>query len=221
MMKPTSALLVAIAAFVVNPCAGSLAVAQSPKIPTAAQATAQSQPQDQAQDNVLAYHGGADRSGNFTVPGLTWERARSLHLDQAFQARIAGNVYAQPLFWRTPGSTSGRLLVATEDNNVYAMDATTGHLIWARSLGKPVPRSALRCGNIDPLGVTGTPVIDEATQSVYLDAAIADASGPRHRIFALSLKDGSPMPGWPIDVADALRGAPQPFNSRDQNERGP
>jgi hypothetical protein len=153
MMKPTSALLIIIAAFVVNPCAGSLAVAQSPKIPTAAQAAAQSQPQDQPQDNVLAYHGGADRSGNFTVPGLTWQRARSLHLDQAFQARIAGNVYAQPLFWRTPGSTSGRLLVATEDNNVYAMDATRGHLIWARSLGKPVPRSALRCGNIDPLGV--------------------------------------------------------------------
>ena len=69
-------------------------------------------------------------SGNFTVPGLTWQRARSLHLDQAFQARIAGNVYAQPLFWRTPGSTSGRLLVATEDNTVYALDATTGHLIW-------------------------------------------------------------------------------------------
>jgi hypothetical protein len=208
-MKPTSALLIAIAAYVVNPCPGSLAVAQSP-----------GEPQDQAQDNVLGYHGGADRSGNFTVPGLTWQRARSLHLDQAFQPRISGNVYAQPLFWRPPGSTSGRLLVATEDNNVYALEATTGHLIWARSLGKPVSRSALRCGNIDPLGITGTPVIDDATQSVYLDAAIADASGPRHRIFALSLKDGSPMPGWPIDVADALRGAPQPFNSRDQNERG-
>jgi len=40
MMKPTSALLIIIAAFVVNPCAGSLAVAQSPKIPTAAQAAA-------------------------------------------------------------------------------------------------------------------------------------------------------------------------------------
>jgi hypothetical protein len=214
-MKPTSALLIAIASFVVNPYPGSLAVAQS-----RAESPARIQLQDQAQDNVLAYHGGAGRSGNFTVPGLTWQRAISLHLDQAFQARIAGNVYAQPLFWRTPGSTSGRLLVATEDNNVYALDATTGHLIWARSLGKPVPRSTLRCGNIDPLGVTGTPVIDEATQSVYLDAAIADASGPRHRIFALSLKDGTPMPGWPIDVADALRGAPQPFNSRDQNERG-
>jgi hypothetical protein len=74
-------------------------------------------------------------SGNFTVPGLTWQRARSLHLDQAFQARIAGNVYAQPLFWRTPGSTSGRLLVATEDNNVYALDATTGHLWCGLVLG--------------------------------------------------------------------------------------
>jgi PQQ enzyme repeat len=219
-MRPTSALLIAIAAFVVSPGAGSLAVAEAAKVPATAQAGAQSQPQHQAQDNVLAYHGGAERSGNFTVPGLTWQRARSLHLDQAFQGRIGGNVYAQPLFWRTPWSTSGRLLVATEDNNVYALDATTGHLVWARSLGKPVSRSALRCGNIDPLGVTGTPIIDEATQSVYLDAAIADVSGPHHRIFALSLNDGSPKSGWPIDVADALRGAPQPFNSRDQNERG-
>jgi PQQ-like domain len=215
-MKPTSALLIAIAAFVVDPCKGSPARAQAGQVPTPAAGHARSQ----AQDNVLAYHGGADRSGNFTVPGLTWERARSLHLDEAFQARIVGHVYAQPLFWRTPGATSGRLLVATEDNNVYALDATTGTQVWTRSLGKPVPRSALRCGNIDPLGVTGTPVIDEATQSVYLDAAIADPSGPRHRIFALSLNDGAPMPEWPIDVADALRGAPQPFNSRDQNERG-
>jgi outer membrane protein assembly factor BamB len=127
-MKPTCALLIAIAAFVIDPWTSSLALAQS-----RAESPAGIQPQDRAQDNVLAYHGGAGRSGNFTVPGLTWERARSLHLDQAFQARISGNVYAQPLFWRTPGSNTGRLLVATEDNNVYALDATTGHLIWARS----------------------------------------------------------------------------------------
>jgi hypothetical protein len=107
-MKPTSALLIAIAAFVIDPWTGSLALAQS-----RAESPAGIQPQHQAQDNVLAYHGGPDRSGNFTVPGLTWERARSLHLDQAFQARISGNVYAQPLFWRAPGSISGRLLVAT------------------------------------------------------------------------------------------------------------
>jgi hypothetical protein len=152
-MKTTSGLLIAVAAFVINPCTVSLAHAQAGQVSTPAAGPARSQPHD----NVLAYHGGADRSGNFTVPGLTWERARSMHLDEAFRAQIVGHVYAQPLFWRTPGSTSGRLLVATEDNNVYALDAITGGQIWTRSLGKPVPRSALRCGNIDPLGVTGTP----------------------------------------------------------------
>jgi PQQ enzyme repeat len=115
------------------------------------------------QDNVLTYHGSADRSGKFVVPGLTWQRAKSLHVDEKFHARFAGNVYAQPLYWRAPGSNIGMLLVATEDNTVQALDATTGDQIWTRSLGKPVPRAALRCGNIDPLGITGTPIIDEAT----------------------------------------------------------
>ncbi|HLK84251.1 MAG TPA: hypothetical protein VKT99_22545 [Xanthobacteraceae bacterium] len=177
-------------------------------------------PQAPAQDNVLTYHGSPDRSGNFTVPGLTWQRAKSLHLDEHFHARLAGNVYAQPLYWRAPGSNSGMLLVATEENTVHALNATTGDAIWTRSLGRPVARSALRCGNISPLGITGTPVIDEASGAIYLDANIADPSGPRHRLFALSLKDGSVLPGWPIDVAGALRSVQQSFNSRDQNQRG-
>jgi hypothetical protein len=88
------------------------------------------------------------------------------------------------------------------------------------ALGKPVARSALRCGNISPLGIAGTPVIEEASSAIYLDANIADSSGPRHRLFALSLKDGSVMPGWPIDVTDVLRSVHQFFNSRDQNQRG-
>jgi hypothetical protein len=80
--------------------------------------------------------------------------------------------------------------------------------------------SAQPCGNIDPLGITGTPVIDEAAQAVYLDAMVADASGAHHRVFALSLKDGAPLPGWPIDVAEALAARGQHFNTRFQNQRG-
>src|SRR5438132_13649085 len=141
--------------------------------------------------SVLTYHGSPDRSGNFIVPALNWERARSVHLDASFQPRIAGHLYAQPLYWQPPGSPSGQLFVATEDDNVHMIDAGSGREIWARSLGRPVALSMQPCGNIDPLGITGTPVIDEATQAVYLDAMIADASGPQHRIFALALKDGS------------------------------
>src|SRR5258708_4994047 len=61
---------------------------------------------DSAQDNVLTFHGSPDRKGNFIVPGLTWQRAKSLHMDEKFHARVAGNVYAQPLHWRAAGSSS-------------------------------------------------------------------------------------------------------------------
>jgi hypothetical protein len=93
------------------------------------------------------------------------------------------------------------LLVASEDNIVYALDATTAHEVWRRLLGKPVARSSLRCGNIDPLGITGTPVIDETRGAIYLDAAVDGSSGPRHLVFPLSLEDGAPLPDWPVDIA--------------------
>ena len=170
--------------------------------------------------SVLSYHGSADRSGNFIVPALNWERARLLHLDPSFQPQFAGHLYAQPLFWRPPGSASGVLIVATENDDVHAIDAKSGSQLWTRSLGRPVALSTQPCGNIDPLGITGTPVIDEATQTVYLAAMVGDASGAHHRVFALSLKDGAPIPGWPIDVAEALAGRGQHFNTRFQNQRG-
>jgi hypothetical protein len=47
--------------------------------------------------SVLGYHGGADRSGNFVVPSLTWERARNIHLDPSFHPRVSGHLCAQPL----------------------------------------------------------------------------------------------------------------------------
>jgi hypothetical protein len=168
--------------------------------------------------SVLTYHGSADRSGLFVVPGLTAARAQGTHLDGGFQAKLNGHLYAQPLFWRGDGG-AGMLIAATESNEVTALDAASGRQLWSRSLGQPVGRGALGCGNINPLGVTGTPVIDPATQAVYLNAAVG-GERVRHLVFALSLKDGAPLPGWPVDVAQALKQQGQSFNARDQNERG-
>ena len=170
--------------------------------------------------SMLTYHGGSDRHGNFIAPSLNWQRARSLHLDPSFQPRFSGHVYAQPLYWQPPGSSTAMLIVATEDDSVYAIDAKSGKEIWATSLGRPVQLSTQPCGNIDPLGITGTPAIEESAQAVYLDAVVGDPSGPHHRIFALSLKDGSTLPGWPVDVAAALAARGQRFNNRFQNQRG-
>ena len=170
--------------------------------------------------SVLTYHGSTDRSGMFVVPSLTWERARNIRLDASFHPRVSGHVYAQPLYWQPADAATAMLFVATEDDTVHAIDARSGSEIWTRSLGRPVPLAALPCGNIDPLGITGTPVIDETTHAIYLDAMIGDMSGAHHRVFALSLTDGSPLPGWPIDIADALAARGQPFNTRFQNQRG-
>jgi outer membrane protein assembly factor BamB len=171
---------------------------------------------------VLEHHENAARTGLFVVPSLTWERARNVHRDANFHADVDGAVYAQPLYWKAPGSARPLLVVATEQNLVYALDAETGATAWKTSLGSPAPRSSLPCGNIDPLGITGTPVIDERTQTVYLGAMVRgkSADAPKHQIFALSLKDGAIVPGWPIDVESVLQVSGKSFDSPVQNQRG-
>ena len=70
------------------------------------------------------------------------------------------------------------------------------------ALVKPVPLSAPPCGNIDPMGVDGTPTIDPTAGIVYLEvhAGHAGPGGPRHKVFGLSLATGVVALGWPVDV---------------------
>jgi outer membrane protein assembly factor BamB len=171
------------------------------------------------ENSVLTYHGDNSRSGNFVVPALSWEKARSVHLDRMFDARVAGPLYAQPLYWHPSDSNSGVLFAATEHDVVQAFDATTGKELWRRAVGRPVRRSLLPCGNVNPLGITGTPVIDPVAQAIYFDAAVEGPNGPGHEVFGLSLKDGSVLPGWPIDVAESLQRVGRHFDPRIQNQR--
>jgi outer membrane protein assembly factor BamB len=173
-----------------------------------------------ADSTILTYHGALDRSGRYVMPGLTYERARGLRPDLTFNAAYRGEVYAQPLLWRDPKTGAGVLIVATEEDEVYAFDEKTGAQIWMRTLGEPIPdfRSAgFRCGDIWPLGVTGTPVIDNARATLYLDAMVMRDSHARHEVYAVSLADGSVESGWPVDVATALDGS---FDPMTQNQRG-
>jgi outer membrane protein assembly factor BamB len=170
-----------------------------------------------AESSILTYHGSLDRAGHYVMPGLTYERARGLRLDPAFNATFHGQVYAQPLLWREPGTGAGVLIVATEEDEVYAFDEKTGAQKWMRTLGEPAPSAGFRCGNIWPLGVSGTPVIDQARATLYLDAMVMRDGKPRHEVYALSLADGTIEPGWPVDVATALHGS---FDPMVQNQRG-
>jgi outer membrane protein assembly factor BamB len=175
------------------------------------------QPPARAQ-SVLQYHLSADRAGNYVVPGLTLQHARSIHLDSAFDGRVDGHLYAQPLLFKAAGREI--LVAATENNVVEALDAGTGKPVWRRSLGQPATSTMLQCGNIDPLGITGTPIIDNETRAIYLDAMVVTDDGPQHLIFGLSLENGQILRGFPVNVARSVAARGLQFVARDQNQRG-
>ena len=171
-----------------------------------------------AQVNVTEEHNNPSRNGVYVDSAFTLSAAANLTRDLNFGGTISGHVYAQPLY--IEGGPNGPMVIAvTESNNVYALNATTGSVIWQRNLGTPVPLSQLFCGNIDPVGITGTPVVDLASRSLFLDALI---SGPtkKHFIYSLNVDSGATNSGWPVDVNATANYSGMAFNSLIQEERG-
>jgi hypothetical protein len=168
-------------------------------------------------------HRTKDRVGAYVAPNLTRAAAATMRLDPSFAPSYTGNAYAQPLYLDGMGGTD-MVLAVTEANQVSAFNAANGAMIWQRTLGapQPMPNTAenVGCGNIDPLGITGTPIIDFAKRTMYLDAMIRENNAAHHRIFALSVDDGVTRPGWPVDVGTKVSMGSLQFLSAPQNQRG-
>jgi len=120
-----------------------------------------------AQVNVTQFHNHASRDGLYIDSAFTADAAANLARDPNFDGTIAGNVYAQPLYIDNGPSGRPTVFAVTESNNVYALDAVDGSVIWERNMGDPVLEDDLTCqGNIDPFGITGTPIIDLASRAL-------------------------------------------------------
>ncbi len=104
--------------------------------------------------------------------------------DVVARVRLDGAVYAAPLV------VGGTVVVATENDTVYGLDPT-GAQRWRAHLGQPSPQSERQCGNIDPLGVTGTPVVVGGVVYVAAEYGGPPAHQVRHELVALSLSDGA------------------------------
>lgn len=102
-------------------------------------------------------------------------------LTRSWTAKLDGAVYGEPLVIGT------YVIVVTEGDSLYSLDSKTGKVQWRTNVGTPVPLSSLPCGNIDPLGITGTPVYDVATGLVF---AVAEVSGPRHLLVGVDALTG-------------------------------
>src|SRR5436853_6797154 len=151
-----------------------------------------------AQVNVTQEHNNLSRDGLYIDAAFTPGNAANLTRDLNFDGTISGHVYAQPLY--IEGGPNGPMVIAvTEANNVYALHADTGTVIWSRTDIGPAVTSGLQCGNINPVGITGTPVVDLASRSLFFDALIS-GSPIKHFIFSLNVDTGATHAGWPVDV---------------------
>jgi len=160
-------------------------------------------PPANAQVNVTQFHNHDSRDGLYIDSAFTPSGAANLARDMNFDGTISGNAYAQPLYLE--GGPGGRAMViaATESNNVYALDAVDGSVIWERNVGPPVAAGDLDCPpKFDPMGITGTPIVDLASRALFLDAMTTPDGGEtiKHLIISLNVDTGDINPGWPVDV---------------------
>ena len=141
----------------------------------------------------LTYHGSNSRDGNDTsLPAVT-------SLSVGWKTEVDAPVYAEPL------SLDGSVFVATENDTVYSISATTGTVQWSRHLGSPADSLSppYTCqGNhpdIEPtVGITGTPVIDPASATIYVAALL---NGTGFGLYAINLNTGQVR--WDLPIAPA------------------
>ena len=115
---------------------------------------------------------------------------------------LDGQLYGEPLVW------SGRVYVATENDTVYALSSATGAVVWSTHLGSPVPAGSLPCGDITPtVGITGTPVIDQARGEIFVVADELVNGNQAHMLVGLDVRSGKAEMTQYVDPPGAYSGA--------------
>lgn len=163
-----------------------------------------------AQVPVTTYQYDISRSGTNThETTLTPSNVNVSTFGRKMVFSVQGYVYAQPLYLPnlTIGGTSHNVVfIATEHDQVYAFDVNSGAQLWQANLLKgvspldvvtSVPSSEVSCSDLVPeIGITGTPVIDTATNTMYVVAKIKEHNPVTgvtryyHRLHGLDITTG-------------------------------
>jgi uncharacterized protein (TIGR03437 family) len=196
-----------------------------------------------AQTAVLTYQYDNTRAGaNSGEAVLTSANVNPASFGKLFAHAVDGEVYAQPLYLpnvTVPGRGAHNVVyIATEHDSVYAFDADNDAAsntspLWSVSfLGQgvtPMPAADTSCGQITPeIGITGTPVIDGASGTIYLVATTKETAGASasyvHRLHALDVSTGAEKPGSPAVIqgtypGTASGGSTVTFNAKNHKQR--
>src|SRR5258708_30234657 len=164
-MARASAPLTVLLLLALGPGCGGSSSSPSPSPPPPGAAT-----------SVVQHHTSARRDGLYVQAGLTRARAATMQVDASFSGAFHGNVYAEPLYVANGPGGTGAFYIVTESNNVYALDEQAGNMRWTQNLGPPAGATGAGCGDIFPLGITGTPYIDLSSPPLYLGAVTGDGA---------------------------------------------
>ncbi|HVU52558.1 MAG TPA: hypothetical protein VHL80_17885, partial [Polyangia bacterium] len=170
--------------------------------------------------SVLERNKHPSRDGAFVQPTLTKAKAATMALDANFMANFNGGMWASPLYMANGPNGKGAFFAVTTDNNVYALDETTGAVIWMHSIGMASPNTGAGCGD-GPIGISGTPVIDAKTRTLYVAGGVGNGV-MRHEVHALNIDDGTEKTtpaGWPV-LVNGMKSGGATFNQQVENQRG-
>jgi hypothetical protein len=199
-------------------------------------------PPARAQVNVTTYHNDNARTGrNLNETLLTPATVNKTGFGRIFTQPVDGYIYAQPLLMNginiAGKGVHNIVLVATEHNSVYAFDAdnnvgSNAAPLWQVNFGTPVTSAEVGSADIEPeIGITGTPVIDPATGTLYVVAKTKEIIGGNvsyaQRLHALNISSGAERSGSPVLIQASVPGTGDgtdglghvPFNALRENQR--
>jgi len=191
---------------------GSHTIAATPSLYPALTATTPLTVINGAPAAILTYHNDDARDGAFTQETtLTTANVNSTQFGKLASYPVDGQIYAQPLYLpqvSIAGSTHAVVYTVTQNNSVYAFDATGVQTtpFWHINLGTHVTKDDV--SGVNPyVGILSTPVIDATTNTIYLVAEISGSGDPTpFFLHALDVATGAEKFGGPINITGTVNG---------------
>jgi hypothetical protein len=174
---------------------------------------------------VFTYHDDNSSTGqDLAETVLTPSMVKVSTFGKEASVAVDGQVYAQPLYVPNVQGAHGKvdvIVVATENDSVYSI-AADGHTVYGKvsfinpGAGiTPVPSGDVGGGISPVIGITGTPVVDPTTDTLYVVASTKEIVGSKHhyvqRLHALDLGTGAEKFGGPVVIADTISNDLQNF----------
>ncbi len=170
---------------------------------------------------MLSYHNNTSITGqNLSETILTPANVNSSHFGKLYSYSLDDQSFAQPLYVANvqfPGAGQhNAIYVCTASNTVYAFDADgkTSSPLWQKSLmpagATPVDgtTTGYSGGPILPnVGITGTPIIDGGSGTLYVVAVTQESGGVVHRLHALDITTGNEKFGGPVAIKASVPGS--------------